>query len=219
MLPMETATRQKREALQVCQDLVRFSSDAMRALHRMLTVYGQGGLEEVEDSLNEVKKAKEQTLSLKRNLSNELITAGAILLSREDFLRLAAPITEISDLCEGIAYRLLEFRERRSRISSALLSKMLELSESVLDCVLKLREVVFSLNFNTERVESLSNELESQERKIDEKYRKVVYSIVYSDSAIATILVLKDIVDLLEQISDKAEDATDSARILALSAL
>jgi predicted phosphate transport protein (TIGR00153 family) len=148
-----------------------------------------------------------------------LITAGAILLSREDFLRLAAPITEISDLCEGIAYRLLEFRERRSRISSALLSKMLELSESVLDCVLKLREVVFSLNFNTERVESLSNELESQERKIDEKYRKVVYSIVYSDSAIATILVLKDIVDLLEQISDKAEDATDSARILALSAL
>jgi uncharacterized protein Yka (UPF0111/DUF47 family) len=33
------------------------------------------------------------------------------------------------------------------------------------------------------------------------------------------IIVLKDVIDMFEEISDKAEDACDSARILALSAL
>jgi len=219
MLPIETATRQKREALQMCQDLVRYSSDAMRSLHRMLTIYGQAKGDEVKSVFGEVTGAKEKSLSIKRDLSNELITAGAILLSREDFLRLAVPLTEIADLSEGVAYRLMDLLERKSHISNILLGKMIQLSEGVLDCVLKLREVMLSLNFNTERVETLATEVEMTERKVDDMYRSVVLSIIFSNSAIPTILVLKDMADMLEEISDKAEDATDSARILALSAL
>jgi|YelNatPaOPRAMG01_1025707.scaffolds.fasta_scaffold02626_18 uncharacterized protein Yka (UPF0111/DUF47 family) len=219
MLPVETATRQKREVLQMCQDLVRHSSDSMRSLHRMITSYDPKKLDEMRPIFEEIKVAKERALVLKRNLSNELIAAGAILLSREDFLRLAVPITEISDLAEGVAYRLMDLIERKGQIANNLLTKIAELSEGVLDCVLKLREVVFALNFNTERVESLAVEVEAQERKVDECYRAVVLSIAYSNSLFSTILVLKDIADMLEEISDKAEDATDSARILALSAL
>jgi uncharacterized protein Yka (UPF0111/DUF47 family) len=219
MLPVETATRQKREVLQMCQDLVRHSSDSMRSLHRMITSYDPKKLDEMRPIFEEIKVAKERALVLKRNLSNELIAAGAILLSREDFLRLAVPITEISDLAEGVAYRLMDLIERKGQIANNLLMKIAELSEGVLDCVLKLREVVFALNFNTERVESLAVEVEAQERKVDECYRAVVLSIAYSNSLFSTILVLKDIADMLEEISDKAEDATDSARILALSAL
>ncbi|MEM2841935.1 MAG: DUF47 family protein [Thermoproteota archaeon] len=219
MLPVETATRQKREVLQMCQDLVRHSSDSMRSLHRMITTYDPKKLDEMRPIFEEIKVAKERALVLKRNLSNELIAAGAILLSREDFLRLAVPITEISDLAEGVAYRLMDLLERKGQISSSLLMKIAELSDGVLDCVLKLREVVFALNFNTDRVESLAVEVEAQERKVDEHYRSVVLSIAYSNSSVSTILVLKDVVDMLEEISDKAEDATDSARILALSAL
>jgi uncharacterized protein Yka (UPF0111/DUF47 family) len=113
----------------------------------------------------------------------------------------------------------MDLIERKGQIANNLLTKIAELSEGVLDCVLKLREVVFALNFNTERVESLAVEVEAQERKVDECYRAVVLSIAYSNSLFSTILVLKDIADMLEEISDKAEDATDSARILALSAL
>jgi uncharacterized protein Yka (UPF0111/DUF47 family) len=185
----------------------------------MITSYDPKKLDEMRPIFEEIKVAKERALVLKRNLSNELIAAGAILLSREDFLRLAVPITEISDLAEGVAYRLMDLIERKGQIANNLLMKIAELSEGVLDCVLKLREVVFALNFNTERVESLAVEVEAQERKVDECYRAVVLSIAYSNSLFSTILVLKDIADMLEEISDKAEDATDSARILALSAL
>lgn len=219
MLPVETATRRKREVLQMCQDLVRPSSDSMRALHRMLTSYDPKKLESIKPIFEEIKVAKERSLALKRNLSNELIAAGAILLSREDFLRLAVPVTEVSDLAEGVAYRLIDLFERKSQIPNSIMTKIAELSDGVLDCVLKLREVVFALNFNTERVESLAVEVEAQERKVDELHRAAVIAIAYSNSSISTILILKDVVDMLEEISDKAEDATDSARVLALSAL
>jgi len=162
---------------------------------------------------------KEEATSLKRTLSEELISAGAILFSREDFLRLALPLTEITDLAEGVAFRLKELKQRKARVGEGNIESVSLLSEKVLDCIHKLRDVIFALNFDINKVDQLAKEVEQAERNVDDTYRKTVVEIFYSNAEIPALLLLRDVAEMLEDMADKAEDAADSARMLALSVL
>ena len=185
----------------------------------MIVAFTEGKTAEVEMHRLKVSELKDEASNLKRSLAEELISAGAILFSREDFLRLAAPLTEISDRADGIAFRLKELSSRRQHLDRAVLDAIKEHSAAVLDCVLKLREVTYSLNFDIAKVESLATAVESSERNADESYRKFILKLIDSKVDMPTLILMKDTAEMLEEIADKAEDAADASRMLALSVL
>ena len=185
----------------------------------MIVAFTEGKMADVEMHRLKVSELKDEASNLKRSLAEELISAGAILFSREDFLRLAAPLTEISDRADGIAFRLKELSSRRQHLDRAVLDAIKEHSAAVLDCVLKLREVTYSLNFDIAKVESLATAVESSERNADESYRKFILKLIDSKVDMPTLILMKDTAEMLEEIADKAEDAADASRMLALSVL
>jgi len=193
--------------------------DTVRGLHNMIVAFTEGKTADVEMHRLKVSELKDEASNLKRSLAEELISAGAILFSREDFLRLAAPLTEISDRADGIAFRLKELSSRRQHLDRAVLDAIKEHSAAVLDCVLKLREVTYSLNFDIAKVESLATAVESSERNADESYRKFILKLIDSKVDMPTLILMKDTAEMLEEIADKAEDAADASRMLALSVL
>lgn len=193
--------------------------DTVRGLHNMIVAFTEGKTADAEMHRLKVSELKDEAANLKRSLAEELISAGAILFSREDFLRLAAPLTEISDRADGIAFRLKELSSRRQRLDKTLLDSIKEHSAAVLDCVLKLREVTYSLNFDIAKVESLATAVESAERNADESYRKFVLKLIDSKVDMPSLILMKDMAEMLEEIADKAEDAADASRMLALSVL
>lgn len=195
------------------------SLETIRGLHNMIVAFTDGRNDQVELYWSKVSELKNEASNLKRSLAEELISAGAILFSREDFLRLAAPLTEISDRAEGIAFRIKELSSRKLRPEKAILEAIRNHSATVLDCVLKLREVTFSLNFDIAKVESLVTVVESAERTADDSYRKFILRLMDSKADPATLILMKDIAEMLEEIADKTEDAADASRMLALSVL
>ena len=74
---------------------------------------------------------------------------GAILLSREDFLRFTNLTSEIADFGEGIAFRLLEIMEHSWKVPEDVKKGLLKLSEAVLETVLRLRETMMVLNYGS----------------------------------------------------------------------
>jgi uncharacterized protein Yka (UPF0111/DUF47 family) len=164
---------------------------------------------------NEIRSGEDEVDTARRLVSQELAEIGAILLSREDFLRFTNLTSEIADFSEGIAFRLLEIMEHSWNVPMEIKKDLLKLSEAVLETVLKLRETMMVLNYGSIKAMEKAREVEIAERAVDEIYRELEIKILSSKLDFPALILLRDVLQLLEDSADKAEDAADAARILS----
>jgi uncharacterized protein Yka (UPF0111/DUF47 family) len=123
--------------------------------------------------------------------------------------------SEIADFSEGIAFRLVEIMEHNWSIPMDIKKDLLKLSEAAFDAVLKLRETAMVLSYGSTRAMEKARDVEAAERIVDELYRELEMKILNSKLDFPTLILLRDILQLLEDSADKAEDAADAARILS----
>ena len=216
VLPAETEERVKRRALSVCQDHLRKVLNLTRKIPQMIDCFIKNDREGAKQLLNEIRSGEDEVDNARRMVSQELAEIGAILLSREDFLRFTNLSSEIADFCEGIAFRLLEIMEHNWNVPMGIKEDLLKLSEAVLDTVVKLREAMMMLNYGSANVMEKAKDVEVAERTVDEFYREVEIKLISTKLEFPALILLRDIIQLLEDSADKAEDAADAARILSL---
>jgi uncharacterized protein Yka (UPF0111/DUF47 family) len=92
---------------------------------------------------------------------------------------------------------------------------LLKLSETVLDAVLKLRETAMVLSYGSAKAMEKAKDVELAERAVDEIYRGLEIKLLSSKIEFPALILLRDVLQLLEDSADKAEDAADAARILS----
>jgi predicted phosphate transport protein (TIGR00153 family) len=165
----------------------------------------------------EIRKNEEEVDSARRTVSQELAEMGAILISREDFLRFTNLSSEIADFCEGIAFWVLQIIERNWKVPNEIKKDLIKLSDAVLETVLKLRETGITLSYGSAKTLEKARDVEMAERAVDEAYREVELKIINANITIPVLVLLRDIIKLLEDSADKAEDAADAARILSFA--
>jgi len=215
VLPAETEERVKRRALTVCQDHLRKALDLTRKVPQMIDYFVRNDKDKARLLFNEIRSGEDEVDTARRLVSQELAEIGAILLSREDFLRFTNLTSEIADFSEGIAFRLLEIMEHNWNVSMDIKKDLLKLSEAVLEAVLKLRETMMVLNYGSIKAMEKAREVEIAERAVDEIYRELEIKILSSKLDFPALILMRDVIQLLEDSADKAEDAADAARILS----
>ena len=215
VLPAETEQRVKRRALNVCQDNLRKVLELTRKSPRLVEHFVKGDKQMARQLFAEIRKDEEEVIIARRVVSQELAEIGAILVSREDFLRFTNLTSEIADFSEGIAFRLIEIMDHNWRVSSDIREGLLRLSEAVLDTVLRLRETMMVLRYGPAKTLEKAKDVEIAERTVDDLYRELEIKILSSKLDIPVLLLLKDVLELLEASADKAEDAADVARVLS----
>ncbi|MEM2118348.1 MAG: DUF47 family protein [Candidatus Bathyarchaeia archaeon] len=216
MLPAETEERVKRRALTVCQDHLRKVLDVTRKVPQMIDCFIRNDKEKAKQLFTEIRSGEEDVDKARRLVSQELAEIGAILLSREDFLRFTNLTSEIADFSEGIAFRLVEIMEHNWNVSGDIKKDLLKLSEAVLDAVVRLRETVMVLSYGPAKAMEKAKDVEVAERAVDELYREFEIKLLSSKLEFPVLILLRDVLQLLEDSADKAEDAADAARILSL---
>ena len=217
VFPVETEEKVKRRALSVCQDHLRSVLDISRKISQMVDCFVKGDKNLARDLLAEIKKSEKDVIVTRRAVSRELAEIGAILMSREDFLRFTSLTSEIADFCEGIAFRLLEIMEKGWKIPTDIKEGMVKLSDAVFETISKLRETAMTLNYGASKALEKAREVEMAERIVDDLYRELEVMVINSNMDIPPMLLLRDVIQLLEDAADKAEDASDTARILAFT--
>ncbi len=170
----------------------------------------------METHLFQIKKIKDEATESKRQLLNELAETGMLLMNREDFMRLSVQINEIPDYCEGAAYRLNYMVKNKINIGTDLHEALMNLSKNVLKTVTNLRKTILSLKYSRSKAIEMSKSVEIAEYAVDEIFRETEMKILDAGHNLGTTLILKDLAQFLEDIADKAEDAIDSTRVLAL---
>lgn len=215
VLPAETEQRVKRRALSACQDNLRKVVDVARKIPQMVEHFLKNDKGAARQLFNEIKKGEEEVIAARRLVSQELAEIGAILINREDYLRFTNLSSEIADFSEGIAYYLIEIMEHDWKVPDNIKNDMLKLSEAVLDTVLRLRETMMVLSYGSAKTLEKTKDVEVAERVVDDIYRALSIKVLSSKLDLPVLLLLKDILQLLENTADKAEDAADAARMLA----
>ena len=215
VLPSETEERVKRRALNACQDNLRRVVDVSRKIPQLCEYFASGDKENARKLLGDIRTGEEEVVKARRMVSQELSEIGAILIAREDFLRFTNLSSEIADFGEGIAYYLIEIMEHNWSVSSEIKKDLLKLSLAVLDSVLKLRETMIVLNYGSQKTLEKAKDVEIAERIVDELYRALSIKVLSSKLDVPVLLLLRDILQLLENSADKAEDAADVARMIS----
>ena len=181
----------------------------------MVDCFIKNDKEKARQLFNEIRSDEDEVDNARRLVSQELAEIGAILLSREDFLRFTNLTSEIADFCEGIAFRLLEIMEHDWNVPVDIKNDLLKLSEAVLETVLKLRETMMILSYGSAKAMEKAKDVEVAERTVDELYRELEIKLLSSKLDFPALILLRDVLQLLEDSADKAEDASDTARILS----
>jgi len=215
VLPAETEERVKRRALNACQDNLRKVLETTRKIPQMTESFATGNKESARQLFTEIKNGEEEVIKARRMVSQELAEIGAILISREDFLRFTNLTSEIADFSEGIAFYIMEIMEHNWSVPSDIKRDLVKLSEAVFDSVLKLRETMMVLTYGSAKTLERAKDVEIAERVVDDLYRALAIKILNSKLDVPVLLLLRDILQLLENSADKAEDAADAARMLS----
>ena len=205
----------KRRALNACQDNLRKVVDVSRKIPQLVESFASGDKENARKLFSEIKAGEEEVVKARRMVSQELSEIGAILIAREDFLRFTNLSSEIADFSEGIAYYLVEIMDHNWSLSSDVKKDLLKLSLAVLDSVLKLRETMMVLNYGSQKTLERAKDVEIAERIVDEQYRALTIKVLNGKFDVPVLLLLRDILQLLENSADKAEDAADAARMIS----
>jgi len=217
VFPVETEEHVKRRALNVCQDHLRKVVEITRKVPQITESFIKGDKNTARQLFVEIRKSEEEVDSARRMVSRELAAIGAILISREDFLRFTNLTSEIADFCEGIAFRLVEILEKNWQVPKEIKEGLLKLSEGVFETVSKLRETTMTLSYGSTKTLEKAREVEVAEQAVDDLYRDLEIKIISSRIEIPVLLLLRDVIQLLEDAADKAEDASDAARVLSFA--
>ncbi len=215
VLPAETEERVKRRALTACQDNLRKVLDVTRKTPQMAELFAKGDKVAARQLLAEIKKGEEEVVKARQLVSQELAEIGAILISREDFLRFTNLTSEIADFSEGIAFYLVEIMEHNWSVPPDIRADLQKLADSVLESVLRLRETMMVLSYGSTKTLEKAKDVEIAERVVDNQYRELTIKVLSSKLELPALLTMRDVLQLLENSADKAEDAADAARLLS----
>jgi uncharacterized protein Yka (UPF0111/DUF47 family) len=215
VFPIESEDRTMRNLLMLCQDNARLIVEAFRKILAITDALVKK--EGVAISyIDDIKAIMKETSDIKGTLIRELHEIGGVIVSREDFFRLISSFGDMMDHINSIGQRLAALEERGWTIPDGVAEQLTEVADLAFDSLLKFREAIMSLGFNSEKSIGFTREIDEIEREVDTLHVKVELDIMTSDAGVATIIMLKDTVNQIEELVDTVRDASDLIRIIAL---
>lgn len=215
VFPVETEDRTMRNLLMLCQDNARLIVEAFRKILAITDalVKKEGTAAGYTDEIQSIMK---ESSEIKATLINELHEIGGVLVSREDFFRLISSFGDIMDHINSVGQRFYEMEKRGWEVPEGTAEKVIEVADLAFDSLIKLREAMMSLGFNSEKSIGFTREIDELERKVDTIHVQVEMDIIASDAPFPTIIMLKDTINQIEELVDTVRDASDLIRIIAL---
>ena len=212
----ELEVQAKRKALAVLQDEINRILNAVRDLSSLPALIIKSDKSEIKQVLERIKNTEDEVEALRRKITREIADVGGLMMNRENLLNTAYTMDDIAGYITGIAFKL-------SNIKSATLKKeklekeLAELIKQAVDQIYKLNEIVRALGGNATVAIDLAHEAQKIEREVDEKYRELTIKVLDGISTTKELMLLKDVVEGIEEMSDKCLEVSDSFILLALS--
>ncbi len=212
----ELEVQAKRKAIAVLQDEINRILNASRSLATLPELMMKKNKTEIKNTLEQIVNIEDEVESLRRKITRDVADVGGLIMNRENLLNTAYTMDEIAGYITGISFKLSNIKPTTQK-NAKIDQDVTEQIELVVDEVYKLNEIIRSLNTNASNPIDLAQETQKIERDIDKKYRQITIKILTEITNTKELLLLKDVIEGIEEMADKCQEVSDSFILLALS--
>ena len=205
----------RRRTVVVLQDEMRRVLDATRVLLDEYNALMKGDKLQVASSLEKVKKAEEDVVTLRSALIRELSQIGTLLVNREDMLRAAFSVEDIFGHINGVAFKMSQLPKSTAK-NKKYREAIMELLGLLIDGISKLNESVRALSINSEQSIQMAGQVQQIESSIDSNYRESVAMTMKTATNVKELILVKELLESIEDCADAMLGAADASTILAL---
>jgi len=216
MFSSSSELQARRKTLSILQDEAKRVLEAARELSETFPAILENDQQTLNKYAESIMKAEDDVENLRRMLTRELAELGPMVINREDVLRAAYDIEEIASYISSAAFRLAGFKLTDFKKTS-LLKDVTSVIDLAVEMVYRLNEVVRALTINPSLAIDLTNSIQKIERQVDDQYRALTLKLLSELDSFKEVLVLKDIIERIENMADQCLKAADSVTIIALS--
>ncbi len=212
----ELEVQAKRKAVAVLQDEINRILNAARELATLPEMVVKKDKAGIKKTLSQISTIEDEVENLRRKITREVADVGGLIMNRENLLNTAYTMDEIAGYITGIAFKLSNIKGTTLK-SSKIDKDLTKLIELVVDEIYKLNEIIRSLNTNAANAIELAQETQTIEREIDLRYREATIVLLSEVTNIKELLLIKDVIEGIEEMADKCQRVSDSFIMLALS--
>ncbi|MDQ4073204.1 MAG: DUF47 family protein [Thermoproteota archaeon] len=211
----EIEVQAKRKTIAILQDETNKILGFSRELSTLTNAICNNDKKRISETFERMNEIEKDITILRKQITREVIAIGSLMTYREDLLRTAYFMDEISGFIGGISFRL-------SNIDPDIIKKYFEsdiqsLIDIIINTIFKMNEMCRSLTIKPENTIELANEIQKIEHEMDLKYRNIIIKALDNITTNKDLILFKDVVEGIEGMVDKCQQASNSFTILALS--
>jgi predicted phosphate transport protein (TIGR00153 family) len=205
-----------RRSIDLLSEHVRKVQDSVRLLVNAFDIFLSSKTADLKSDYQKISILEEEADEIKRALIEQLTKAAPTFLYREDFIRLVAKVDEVAELAQSISRQIIRLAENKWVPKASIGDGIRSMSAEVLTTFERLRDAIMALSMNPRRAIQLVGKVHEAEAKVDNMYHDLDFKVLMEVKKIERLLVYRDLLGLLEHMTDLIEDASDDLRVLAL---
>lgn len=211
----ELEVQAKRKTIAILQEETNKILNLSRELAVMTDAVFLNNKDGIKESSYKMSILENDIMVLRKQITREVIAIGSLMTYREDLLRTAYFVDEISGYISGISFRL-------SNIEPKIIKQNFELElknmvDIMINVIFKINEMSRTLTIKPENTIELASEVQRIEMEVDKKYREVTIKALDQITSQKDLILFKDTIEGIEGMVDKCQQASNSFTILALS--
>lgn len=211
----ELEVQAKRKTIAILQEVTNKILNLSRELAILTDAVIYDNKDGIKESSYKMNILENDILILRKQITREVIAIGSLMTYREDLLRTAYFVDEISGYISGISFRL-------SNIEPKIIKQNFELElksmvDIIINVIFKINEMSRTLTIKPENTIELASEIQRIEMEVDKKYREVTIKALDKITSQKDLILFKDTIEGIEGMVDKCQQASNSFTILALS--
>lgn len=185
-------------------------------LKNIMVAFSEGKNSEVEEHIENLFENEAEIDDIRRTILNELTKQKLPSKYRQNVIHIIKCLDVLADHVKDSARNIKVLLN--TKIPKEILDVNVRIVDALVQAAVFLSTAIEMIGVNPPQSLEFSKKVDVQEHIVDEEYLKVkALFLKYTDEVdVATLLVLKDLLECLEKIADTCADTADYIRVLRM---
>jgi predicted phosphate transport protein (TIGR00153 family) len=209
--------RRVNKVLEIAYRQMTLALDTVNDLHSTIEATLSKDGEKARRIIERLFRVEEEVDNLRRTVFEELTKESLPPKDREDIMNLVKNLDRIADNIKDSARNVLVLLEED--IPEELWKAFYTMSSGIVSTAAVLKESLKNLGVDNAKARALSEKVEDEENKVDKRHLETKYLLLKygQDTNPSALLILKDLLDSMEEAADRCADTADYIRVLTVS--
>lgn len=209
--------RRKSKVLDMAYRQMTLAIDTVTELKKATTAASKGKVNETKIGLDRLFVVEREIDDLRRAVFEELTRGSLPSKDREDIMHLVKRLDVMADFVKDSARTLLVLTQ--AEIPKEIWALFVEVTKDLVSCASHLRKSIEKLETNLVEARALAEKVDQVESSVDEKHFEMKRLLLKYSRELdpAALLMLRDLIENMEEVADSCDDTADYVRILTVT--